>query len=125
MRVVDVAVRQCYRFNCPNCGSRLEADCGDLADIDESTLEAAIDGMKVDGEFAKVAAGDRVAEAGMKAGLFKSISEARKTIKSGGVYLNNNRIEDEEQVLAEADFLAGRFALIRRGKKALGAVENR
>jgi tyrosyl-tRNA synthetase len=41
------------------------------------------------------------------------------------VYLNNNRIEDEEQVLAEADFLAGRFALIRRGKKALGAVENR
>ncbi|MFR3484303.1 MAG: hypothetical protein ACLTXL_12875 [Clostridia bacterium] len=29
MRVVDVAVRQCYRFNCPNCGSRLEADCGD------------------------------------------------------------------------------------------------
>ena len=30
MRVVDVAVRQCYRFNCPNCGSRLEADCGDL-----------------------------------------------------------------------------------------------
>lgn len=26
MRVVDVAVRQCYRFNCPNCGSRLEAD---------------------------------------------------------------------------------------------------
>lgn len=33
MRVVDVAVRQCYRFNCPNCGSRLEADCGDLVDI--------------------------------------------------------------------------------------------
>ena len=27
--------------------------------------------------------------------------------------------------VAEADFLAGRFALIRRGKKALGAVENR
>ena len=23
MRVVDVAVRQCYRFNCPNCGSKL------------------------------------------------------------------------------------------------------
>lgn len=96
---------------------------GDLADIDESTLEAAIDGMKVDGEFAKVAAGDRVAEAGMKAGLFKSISEARKTIKSGGVYLNNTRVEDEEQTLQEGDFLHGRFVLIRRGKKALGVVE--
>ena len=97
---------------------------GDLADIDESTLEAAIDGMKVDGEFARVTAGDRVAEAGMKAGLFKSISEARKTIKSGGVYLNNSRVTDEEQILQDGDFLHGRFALIRRGKKALGVVEN-
>lgn len=107
--------------------SKLPARCSDvaahLADIDESTLEAAIDGMKVDGEFAKVAAGDRVAEAGMKAGLFKSISEARKTIKSGGVYLNNTRVEDEEQTLQEGDFLHGRFVLIRRGKKALGVVE--
>ena len=101
--------------------SKLPARCsgrgGDLADIDESTLEAAIDGMKVDGEFAKVAAGDRVAEAGMKAGLFKSISEARKTIKSGGVYLNNTRVEDEEQTLQDGDFLHGRFVLIRRGKE--------
>ena len=61
--------------------------------------------------------GDRVIDAAQAAGLFKSASEARRAIKSGGVYLNNNRIEDEEQVLAEADFLAGRFALIRRGKK--------
>lgn len=43
MRVVDVAVRQCYRFNCPNCGSKLEADCDELVDIggkmnDESVL---------------------------------------------------------------------------------------
>ena len=98
---------------------------GDLADIDESTLEAAIDGMKVDGEFAKVAAGDRVAEAGMKAGLFKSISEARKTIKSGGVYLNNTRVEDEEQTLQDGDFLHGRFVLIRRGKKALASSNRR
>ena len=60
---------------------------------DESTLEAALDGVKIDGEFAKAAVGDRVAEAGMKAGLFKSISEARKTIKAGGVYLNNARVK--------------------------------
>ena len=72
----------------------------------------------------RAAVGDRVAEAGMKAGLFKSISEARKTIKSGGVYLNNVRVDDQEQTLGEEDFLHGRFALIRRGKKALGAVES-
>ncbi|WP_137654961.1 tyrosine--tRNA ligase [Bifidobacterium moukalabense] len=101
----------------------------DLSGIDEATLEAVIEGLKVEDEnggrsFAPAAAGDRVAEAGMRAGLFKSISEARKTIKSGGVYLNNVRVEDQEQTLGEADFLHGRFALIRRGKKALGAVEN-
>ena len=73
--------------------------------------------------FASVGIDDRITEAGVKAGLFKSISEARKTIKSGGVYLNNTRVEDEEQTLQEGDFLHGRFVLIRRGKKALGVVE--
>ena len=103
---------------------------GDLASIDEATLEAALDGLKVENEdgskdFARVAVGDRVAEAGVRAGLFKSISEARKTIRSGGVYLNNVRVDDEEQVLGESDLLQGRFALIRRGKKALGVVAAR
>lgn len=100
---------------------------GDLASIDEATLEGALEGLKIDQEdgskaFAEAAAGDRVCEAGMKAGLFKSLSEARKTIKSGGMYVNNMRVEDEEQLLGEDDFLHGRFALIRRGKKALGVV---
>ena len=33
MRIVNVAVRQCYRFNCPNCGSKLEADSDELVDV--------------------------------------------------------------------------------------------
>ena len=89
---------------------------------DRDRLAEALNGEHV---FPVSKPGDRVIDAAQAAGLFKSASEARRAIKSGGVYLNNNRIEDEEQVLAEADFLAGRFALIRRGKKALGAVENR
>lgn len=100
----------------------------ELADIDEGTLEAALDGLKIadengDKQFAAGAVGERVTEAGVNAGLFKSISEARKTIASGGVYLNNQRVEDAERTLEEADFLQGRFAVIRRGKKALGVVE--
>ena len=39
MRIVDVAVRQCYRFNCPICGSKLEADSGDLVDIGGKTSQ--------------------------------------------------------------------------------------
>lgn len=26
MKIVDIAVKKVYRFNCPNCQSRLEAD---------------------------------------------------------------------------------------------------
>ncbi|KFF30812.1 tyrosine--tRNA ligase [Bifidobacterium bombi] len=103
---------------------------GDLATISAEILESSIEGLKVDdGEggksFATAAPGDRVAEAGVSAGLFPSVSTARKTIKSGGVYLNNVRVEDQDQQLEASDFLSNRFALIRRGKKALGAVQLR
>lgn len=33
MKVLDVAVKKVYRFNCPNCGSRLEAEYQELVDI--------------------------------------------------------------------------------------------
>ncbi|WEV63347.1 tyrosine--tRNA ligase [Bifidobacterium sp. ESL0732] len=101
---------------------------GDLKSISSDMLESSIDGLKIENEegekvFAKAVIGERVAQAAVSAGLFKSISEARKTIKSGGVYVNNVRVENQDQELAGDDFLADRFALIRRGKKAVGAVE--
>lgn len=33
MKIVDIAVRKVYRFNCPNCQSRLEAEAQELVDI--------------------------------------------------------------------------------------------
>ncbi|MDF7663734.1 tyrosine--tRNA ligase [Bifidobacterium sp. ESL0763] len=101
---------------------------GDLKTISMDVLEPSIEGLKVEGEdggrqFAKVVVGERVAQAGVAAGLFKSVSEARKTIKSGGVYVNNERVASQDQELTGSDFLHGRFVLIRRGKKAIGAVE--
>ncbi|MBM6699103.1 tyrosine--tRNA ligase [Bifidobacterium pullorum subsp. saeculare] len=103
---------------------------GDLAAIDGQTLQSVLDGFQVTGEdgtraFPAAAPGDRVIDAAQAAGLFHTASEARRAIKSGGVYLNNVRVEDGDAVLTDADFLQGRFALIRRGKKALGAVEHR
>lgn len=102
---------------------------GELSEIEEDTLEAALDGLKnVENEdgtksFAQGKAGERVVEAAVATGLFTSISQARKAIAQGGVYINNNRVEDAETELTSEDFLKGRFALIRRGKKALGALE--
>ena len=33
MKIEDIAVKKVYRFNCPNCQSRLEADSSELTDI--------------------------------------------------------------------------------------------
>lgn len=33
MKIIDLAVKKVYRFNCPNCQSRLEADSNELIDI--------------------------------------------------------------------------------------------
>lgn len=33
MKIVDVAVKKVYQFNCPNCQSRLEAENSELTDI--------------------------------------------------------------------------------------------
>jgi tyrosyl-tRNA synthetase len=43
-------------------------------------------------------------------------------IAEGGAYLNNARVEDPDAVLTPADLLHGRFAIVRRGKRTVGAV---
>ena len=96
---------------------------GDLTSLDESTLEAALDGLKHEGALPHAKVGDRIIDVAASSGLVKSASEARRAIKSGGLYLNNTRIETEEQTLDANDFLHHRFALIRRGKKSLAALE--
>ncbi|GGS77303.1 tyrosine--tRNA ligase [Planobispora rosea] len=55
-------------------------------------------------------------------GLVKSKSEARRTVKEGGAYLNNVKITDEAYVPSSEDLLHGRYLVLRRGK-TFGAVE--
>lgn len=33
MKIVGVAIKRVYRFNCPNCGSRLEGEINEFKDI--------------------------------------------------------------------------------------------
>ena len=102
---------------------------GDLADLSAGTLEAALEGLRnvhqEDGTlaFAKGEAGEGVARAAKDAGLFPSVSRAMKAIAQGGVYINNKRVAETSATLRDEDFLGGRFVVLRRGKKALGALE--
>lgn len=46
-----------------------------------------------------------------------SKSEARRLVQSGGVYINNERITDENILLADSQYFARGIAVLRTGKK--------
>ncbi|CAL8973495.1 Tyrosine--tRNA ligase [Cellulomonas sp. T2.31MG-18] len=93
---------------------------GSLADLDESTLRAAVAELPgTDG-----APGDLLVDLFTAAGLVKSKSEARRAVAEGGLSVNNRRVADEAAVLEGEDVLAGGFALLRRGKRSLAVVRN-
>jgi tyrosyl-tRNA synthetase len=92
---------------------------GDLHDLRGETLAAAL------GEAGAVRAtpGTGVVDLLVETGLVASKGEARRTIGEGGAYLNNERITDVDRVPAERDLLAGRWLVLRRGKKRLAGVD--
>ena len=50
-------------------------------------------------------------------GLVASNSQARKDIQGGGVSCNGTRSTDFQHALGDADFLFGRYLLLRKGKR--------
>ena len=49
--------------------------------------------------------------------LSRSRGAARRLLKSGGVYVNNRRVQDTDRNLTLGDAIEGRFIVLRRGKK--------
>ena len=56
-------------------------------------------------------------------GVCESKSAARRIIKEGGAYLNNKKIATEDFAPTSADLIAGKFLILRKGKRDLAAVE--
>lgn len=56
-------------------------------------------------------------DAVVSAGLVKSKSEARRQIEQGGIYVNQQRVNDPARNLASGDWLPGGHLLLRKGKK--------
>ncbi|MDY7527218.1 MULTISPECIES: tyrosine--tRNA ligase [Cryobacterium] len=90
---------------------------GDLADLDEETLEAALRELP----NTTTAPHAPVMQLLVDTGLTTSLSEARRAIKQGGVYLNNVKVLSEDQTI-EGAVLPGGVAVLRRGKKTLAGV---
>lgn len=90
----------------------------DPAGLDERTLNDAVAELPQ----AQAAVGDDLQDVLVSLGLEKGRGAARRTIASGGVYINNVKVDDEERRLAEADVLPGGVILVRKGRKNLTVV---
>lgn len=53
----------------------------------------------------------------VSAGLFESKSAARRLLKQGGVYLNNNRVDSESKRIEPQDIVDDKVLLLSAGKK--------
>jgi tyrosyl-tRNA synthetase len=90
---------------------------GELHGLDAPTLQAALR------ELPNTTTGENasVTQLLVDTGLTSSLSEARRAIVQGGVYLNNAKVTDETATIAGAILPAG-VAVLRRGKKTLAGV---
>ncbi len=61
----------------------------------------------------------------MQSGLCESKSDARRTIKQGGIRINNVVLMEtpDDRVVAENDFLEHRLLLLKRGKRNISIVD--
>jgi tyrosyl-tRNA synthetase len=95
---------------------------GSLTDLDERTLAA----VAAEVRAAQVSGNGGlppVANLMAAAGISPSVSAARRDIAGGGAYLNNQKVTDEKAVPGAEDLLHGRYLILRRGKRTVGAVE--
>lgn len=95
---------------------------GDLATLDESTLASALAELP----RTRIESGAEIplwVDLLVATGVVDSKSAARRIVKEGGAYLNNEKVIGEAFRLQKTDFLCGKYAVLRKGKRDLAAVE--
>lgn len=94
----------------------------DLAELDEATLASAIAELP----RTTVSASEEMptwVDLLAASGVVDSKSAARRIVKESGAYLNNEKVPSEDFRLEKSHFLCGKYALLRKGKRDLAAVE--
>ena len=95
---------------------------GELSELDEATLASALAELP----RTTVSASDEIptwVDLLAATGVVDSKSAARRIVKEGGAYLNNVKISGEDFRPTKSDFLCGKYAVLRKGKRDLAAVE--
>ena len=88
---------------------------GDLGALDEEVLTAAL----AEAPVVRVAGSPPPLVELLADGLGLSRSDVRRAVRDGGAYLNNERIVDEAARPQDADWLHGRFLVLRRGRRTV------
>jgi len=94
---------------------------GDLDRLDEATLAAALREASV--AELKSGSPEGIVDLLVATGLSASKGAARRTIGEGGVSVNNIRVDSDEWAPQAADFLHGRWLVLRRGKRNIAGVQ--
>ncbi|MDR1711749.1 MAG: tyrosine--tRNA ligase [Propionibacteriaceae bacterium] len=92
---------------------------GELRELSETTLAAVAKELQA-GQLRRPAS---VIDALEAAKVVGTRGEARRAIQEGGAYVNNAKVTSIDAQLGDADLLGGRYVIVRRGKKTVGAVE--
>ena len=50
-------------------------------------------------------------------GFATSKGAARRMIEGGGIYVNNRRVSDARAMIGRADFIEGRYLVLRKGAR--------
>jgi len=91
---------------------------GDLKGLDEATLEDVFSEVPSSEHPRSELSADRLLiDVLVECGTFSSKGEARRMIKSGGLYLNNERVEADDTKLTGDSLCTERIAVVRKGKK--------
>jgi tyrosyl-tRNA synthetase len=95
---------------------------GDLSQLDLTTLKSALSELPQ----TKVSSLEEIptwVDLIAATGVVESKSAARRIVKEGGAYLNNEKISGEDFRPSKNDFLCGKYAVLRKGKRDLAAIE--
>jgi tyrosyl-tRNA synthetase len=95
---------------------------GDLTSLDEGTLAAALAELP----RTQIEQGSEMptwVDLLAATGVVDSKSAARRIVKEGGAYLNNEKVIGEDFRVEKSHFLCGKYAVLRKGKRDLAAVE--
>ena len=92
-------------------GNLINLDSKEILDVLEDSNITEISKNELEGE------GVKYSELVVKSKMAKSLSEVRRLVSQGGLFLNDTKIENADKLVTISDLIKGSIILLRRGKK--------